>query len=286
MLRSVLLTFGVLTNMLSGAQDLSGFWRGKLTMGSGGCFPVYQIELQLRMEGNQIVGRSYHFSDSSNFISDDITGSWDPAQQVAIIRETGIVRFRIKEDCVPCLKNYELRFLSNNRSRSKESQLRGDWYTPSGRAIDGRTPCTPGSIILTRSDQSAFPDPDLSKKKPTKKIDQLIQEIRLDSTEVQLALYDNGQIDGDTVSVFVNQKPVIEHKMLRSQPIELRIKVDPENPLKEVVMVGENLGQIPPNTALMIITTKTDRFQLYLTADGEKNAMIRFIYDPAATRKN
>jgi hypothetical protein len=49
--------------------------------------------------------------------------------------------------------------------------------------------------------------------------------------------------------------------------------------------VGENLGQIPPNTALMVVTTSTQRYQLYLTADDQKNALVRFIYDPTAAKK-
>lgn len=269
-----------------GAQDISGFWRGKLVMGVGGCFPVYQIELQLTVTGGQITGKAYHFSDSSNFISDAIVGTWDSTTKTAMIRETGIVTFRIKEECVPCLKTYELSLHTGGGNRVKEIQLRGNWSTPSGRAIDGRTPCAPGSIVLTRFERSSFPTPSTPRIQATKKIDQLVQEIRIDSGEVQLALYDNGQIDGDTVSVFVNKKPVIQHQMLKTQPLTLKVKVDASNPLQEVVMVGENLGQIPPNTALMIVTTHNNRYQLYLTADEHKNAMVRFIYDPTPTKKN
>jgi hypothetical protein len=268
------------------AQDISGIWRGKLVMGVGGCFPVYQIELQLTVTGGKISGKAYHFSDSSNFISDEIVGTWDSTSKTAMIRETGIVTFRIKEECVPCLKTYELSFHTGGGNRVKEIQLRGNWSTPSGRAIDGRTPCSPGSIVLTRYERSSFPESSAPRPAITKKIDQLVQEIRIDSGEVRLALYDNGQIDGDTVSVFVNKKAVIQHQMLKTQPLTLDLKVDASNPLQEVVMVGENLGQIPPNTALMIVTTRNNRYQLYLTADEQKNALVRFIYDPAPAKKN
>jgi hypothetical protein len=43
-------------------------------------------------------------------------------------------------------------------------------------------------------------------------------------------------------------------------------------------MVGDNLGSIPPNTALMIVNANDKRYQLYLTSDDKKNAMVRFIY--------
>jgi hypothetical protein len=73
--------------------------------------------------------------------------------------------------------------------------------------------------------------------------------------------------------------------MLKIQPLKLEVLIDPKHPLQEVVMVGENLGQIPPYTALMVVTTSTQRYQLYLTADDQKNALVRFIYDPTAAKK-
>ncbi len=284
MYRFALLFVLLIASGVGHAQDPSGIWKGKLTMGTGGCFPVYQIELQLTIRDGQITGNAYHFSDSSNFIRDEIVGTWDSVKKIARIRETGIVTFRINEDCVPCLKNYELTMHTGSGNRVREVQLRGSWSTPSGRAIDGRTPCAPGSIVLSRMERSSFPASAAVPRSPAPKIDELVREIRLDSGLVHLALYDNGQIDGDTVSVYVNRKAVVLHQMLRTQPITLDIKIEPNKAVQDVVMVGENLGTIPPNTALMVVTTRTDRYQLYLTADDRKNALVRFIYDPKAPK--
>jgi len=44
-------------------------------------------------------------------------------------------------------------------------------------------------------------------------------------------------------------------------------------------MVAENLGDIPPNTALLIITAGNKRYSLYLTSTEKKNAQVRFIYE-------
>jgi hypothetical protein len=57
------------------------------------------------------------------------------------------------------------------------------------------------------------------------------------------------------------------------------IKIDLKKKEQEVIMVGENLGTIPPNTALMIVDAGDKRYQLYLTSDETKNAMVRFIYE-------
>ncbi len=280
------LSFWILLALSGQTQEISGFWRGKLITGPGGCFPVYQTELQLNCVGDEIRGKAYHFSDSSNYISNDIVGVWDSVKRIALLRETGIVTFRLKEECVPCLKNYEFTLSAGTSENLKELQLRGKWSTPSGRAIDGRTPCAPGSILLTRFEKSVFPASPTAKPTPPKKIDQLVQEIRLDSGEVQLAFYDNGQIDGDTISVYINKKPLIVHQLLRAEPIILKLWIDSKQPVREIVMVGENMGQIPPNTALMIVTTRQERHQVYLTADEKKNALVRLIYERGNIQKN
>ena len=39
--------------MTAAAQDVSGFWKGTLTM-TGGCFPVNHIELQIDVSGTSL----------------------------------------------------------------------------------------------------------------------------------------------------------------------------------------------------------------------------------------
>jgi hypothetical protein len=111
----------------------------------------------------------------------------------------------------------------------------------------------------------------------------LVREIKLDSCVAEIEFFDNGQIDGDTISVYVNNRPIVYRQMLRAQSIPIRLSIDSKRKVQEVVMVGENLGTIPPNTALMIIKAGKERYQLYLTADDKQNAMVRFIYEPQKT---
>jgi hypothetical protein len=44
-------------------------------------------------------------------------------------------------------------------------------------------------------------------------------------------------------------------------------------------MVAENLGKIPPNTALMIMQIKDKRYELRVMTNESKNASIRFVLD-------
>lgn len=266
----------------SPAQDINGIWRGKLVMAPSGCFPVYNIELQLQVAGSRITGTAYHFSDSLNFVKENFEGTWNRDSNLILIKEIGIVTFRIKEDCVPCIKTYRLSYHRGGGNVVTEEQLRGSWSTPTGKAIDGKTVCDPGTLVLTRFEKAAF-KPEL--KLPlslTGRKAELVREIKVDTGTVKIDFYDNGQIDGDTVSVYVNSMPVVSNRMLKTQPISVNVRVSLKQTVQEVIMVGENLGSIPPNTALMIVTAGTKRYQLYLTSDEKKNAMVRFIYEKPA----
>ena len=279
MIRQFIISVCLLAGLFASSQDINGIWKGKLIMAPSGCFPVYNIELQLQVAGTRITGTAYHFSDSLNYVKENFEGVHNRDSNQIVIKEIGIVTFKIKEDCVPCIKTYILKYHRGGGNVVTEEQLRGTWATPTGKAMDGKTICEPGTIVLTRFEKATFkPElrlpPSLTKRKA-----ELVKEIKVDTGSIQIDFYDNGQIDGDTISVYVNNMPVVSNRMLKTQPISLTVKIDPLRPLQEVIMVGENLGSIPPNTALMIITAGTKRYQLYLTSDEQKNAMVRFVYE-------
>jgi len=105
---------------------------------------------------------------------------------------------------------------------------------------------------------------------------EIVQEIELDVDEVMIRLYDNGEVDGDSVSIFMNNKPIKIHQRLTNQPIEFSIPLDSLLEYVEISMVAENLGTIPPNSALMVVEAGTRRYEIRLTSTLEKSATVRF----------
>ena len=276
MKRSFLLFAIVLFTGVAMSQDLNGIWKGRVVMAPSGCFPVYNIELQIQMAGSKLTGVSYHFSDSLNYIRENFEGNFNKDSNTANIQENGIITFRIKEDCVPCVKTFKLTYHKGGGNVVTEEQLRGTW---TGKATDNKTICEPGTVVLQRFERSTF-KPEL--KLPatlTKRKAELVKEIKVDTGTIRIDFYDNGQIDGDTISVYANNMPVVSNKRLTGQPVSMTVKIDLKRTEQEVIMVGENLGSIPPNTALMIVNAGEKRYQLYLTSDEQKNAMVRFIYE-------
>ena len=104
----------------------------------------------------------------------------------------------------------------------------------------------------------------------------LVKKIETEPGEIKINLYDNGEIDGDTVSIYHNNKLVRSHLRLSQKPISITIGINASQPYHELIMVAENLGSIPPNTSVMIITTPANRYQVFISSSEQKNAKVVF----------
>jgi hypothetical protein len=136
-------------------------------------------------------------------------------------------------------------------------------------------------------------NPALDKKTPQVKIkepvmvpmvlknreNELVQTFTVNSNEITISLYDNGTIDHDTVSVYLDKKLVLSKKMLTAAPLTVKVSMDDTNAYHELVMVAENLGEIPPNTSLMVIKAGDKSYEVRITSTEQKNAMVIFKYE-------
>ena len=244
------------STFFSAAQDLSGFWKGSLTL--RGCFPDNNIELQIKIQGENVAGDSYHYQDINNYVKKKFSGQYNADTKTIALQESIVTTYHIPQNCVICIKKYDLQYSRNGN----EEKLSGNW---TGNILNTGASCSSGAIVLTRIKESAFKE---------------VPEIKVDTGTIRLDFYDNGEIDGDSITVLVNKRVVLTHQRLTAKPITAYIKIDPQNTFQEVEMVAENLGSIPPNTALLLITAGEKRYRLFLSSTEAKSAMVRFVYDP------
>lgn len=103
--------------------------------------------------------------------------------------------------------------------------------------------------------------------------------IKTRSDSVLVELYDNGVFDQDSVSVFFNKKLLAYKQVLQTnKPIRFYVKLQHAPEKNELIMVAENLGLMPPNSALMIITdADRKRNEVYVTSDLQHNSVIYII---------
>lgn len=94
---------------------------------------------------------------------------------------------------------------------------------------------------------------------------------------IRVALYDNGEIDGDSVSLYMNNELVARHVLLSVNAKVIMVPIDKSIPVNRLVLFAENLGRLPPNTALMEVTVHGKTYNLFLSTDYKKNASVEFL---------
>ena len=94
---------------------------------------------------------------------------------------------------------------------------------------------------------------------------------------IELRFYDNAEIDGDSIALFMNNTLVFKNIRLTDQPYTIKFAVSSLQSDNELVMVAENLGSIPPNTSLMIAIVGDKRYEARLQSTVHSSALIRFI---------
>ena len=107
---------------------------------------------------------------------------------------------------------------------------------------------------------------------------ELMKALIVNSPDVTIKIFDNGTIDDDTISVYLDKKLILSKKRLTASPLVIQLKMDEVNSEHELVMVADNLGRIPPNTSLMIVEAGDQRFDVRITSTEQKNALVRFKY--------
>lgn len=122
-------------------------------------------------------------------------------------------------------------------------------------------------------------EPSLVKKMTDRKQSEQ-SRIAISTNHLNIKVYDNGEIDNDTVSIFYNKKLLISHKRLSTKPIELNIELDPNTSIHEITLFADNLGSIPPNTALVVVTAGNRHYELRSKASLDENAVLVFEYKP------
>lgn len=138
--------------------------------------------------------------------------------------------------------------------------------------VPGNSPGKPGKIITATNREPnkeiALPPVLATRSNP------VVRTIETGPGELLVELYDNGQVDGDTVSIYHNNKLLLSGAGLSEKPLKFKILVDAANPHHELIMVAENLGSIPPNTSLMLVTSASNRYEVFISSSQTKNAKI------------
>ncbi len=102
-----------------------------------------------------------------------------------------------------------------------------------------------------------------------------IDELVIESDSLQITLYDNGEVDGDTVSIILNGQAIVSRQGLSASAFRKTIYITQElGDSIQLVMYAENLGSLPPNSGLLIVDYDNRRKEIRFSGDLSKNAAI------------
>src|SRR5690606_10740994 len=106
---------------------------------------------------------------------------------------------------------------------------------------------------------------------------ELVIEIPISGDSIELRFYDNAEIDGDSISLFLNNKLIFSHIRLLGSAYTVMLAVNELQETNELIMVAENLGSIPPNTSYMVAIVDGRRYEARLESTEGSSAMVRFV---------
>jgi len=151
-------------------------------------------------------------------------------------------------------------------------------------AVAINQPVSPGQ---TKPKIKASPLKEEIKKEPTapltveqkfsNRIKTLQTIIPITGDSIELRFYDNAEIDGDSIALFLNNSLLMQHIGLTDRAHTIKIAVNALEDDNELVMVAENLGSIPPNTSLMVAQVGDKRYEARLQSSEGSSALVRFV---------
>lgn len=105
----------------------------------------------------------------------------------------------------------------------------------------------------------------------------LVQQLELHTDNLELRIFDNGIIDDDTIALFINKEKIRSFYKLKSESLSLDYLADNLPDTIDIVMVAQNMGFIPPNTAVMEMVMNDKVYTIGLESTDSTSAMVRII---------
>jgi len=283
-------------------QSVDGYWYGNANVRVRSSANNYLVELILKQNGNNVTGvLNYYFKNT--FRSMPVRGTYNPHTRLVFIKEVPVSYYgsfmNMDVDCI-------MDFAATLRVARIGSSLRGSFeslpkYKYTCPRIDfnlklSKDATNQDSLIraiksLKESYQVWTPQENDTlvavtiqprkvinyyvSNKLKERENELINEISVRADSVQIDFYDNGEIDGDSISVFFNNQLIAFNQKLSTRAIHFELPLDTNLDYNEITMFADNLGAFPPNTALMVVTDGDKKHEVRLSSTFTKNATVR-----------
>lgn len=301
-MKKILLAAGLFLSIQSQAQTVFGYWYGYANVKTKVAASNYLVELILQPEKGYVKGiLNYYFKNT--YRSLQVKGNYNNASRQLNLYDIPVTYFGSNTQMeVDCMMN----LLATLRVAQAGSVLQGSFK---GQP-DYQYTCPDINFTLTLNSDVSVRDSVLKAIREYKetyqvwtpgdkdtlrqvtiiqrKVSNLVvesqykqrenvinNEIEVESDSLTVDFYDNGEVDGDSISVFFNNQLLAFYQRLSTKAIHFDLVLDSAKEFNELSMFADNLGSIPPNTALMIVSDGKKRHEIRMTSNLERNAVLR-----------
>jgi hypothetical protein len=301
-MKKILLLAAIFITLHSSSQSVFGYWYGYANVNVNKSADNYLVELILQPEKGYVKGiLNYYFRNT--YRSLQVKGNYNSATREVNLYNVPVTYYGSATNLeVDCIMNFRgvLRVaqagskligqfvgLPENRYVCAEINfnltLNGDISKKDSvlKAIreyketyqvwkPSATDTLPAITVIQRKIVNYVVENQFKERENT-----ISDEIEVDSDSLKVDFYDNGEIDGDSISVFFNNQLLASSQILSARAVHFDLKLDPARPTNELSMFADNLGSIPPNTALMIVDDGKKKYEIRLTSNLQKNGTVR-----------
>ncbi|MFZ1333709.1 MAG: hypothetical protein WAR83_16065 [Flavobacteriales bacterium] len=110
----------------------------------------------------------------------------------------------------------------------------------------------------------------------------LLTTLNAKSRRITIEVWDNAEVDGDTISVLLNDRYVLFGHALTKR--KERIVIDMPSDYNILEFVAHNEGRVAPNTASCTVNAGYGKKELLIRTSNEKNTTIEINYEPKLSR--
>lgn len=245
------------------AQEVNGRWTGNYSKRLGNPKSlVFEIFLS---DDSIISGSSHLYYNNQNYEHHAIIGKFNKADSSIKFSES------LQESSRGA---YEVAYDMKFKETDSTYILTGKWFPK--KAFFLFLPIWNG-VYVTKPKMIKEPIKLGSVLNRQSSIQKFIEIKASEKDSIKISVYDNGTVDNDTISMYFNDSLIINQKMISATPISFYISLSNNIQFQKIKLIADNLGTIPPNTALLIIETKKKRYEVNLNSDLKQNGVVEFV---------
>jgi len=308
-MKNLLITLLVLTSFSASAQVVSGLYAGQLYNDTTKMFQKYEValsEYRGKITGYSyttfVVNDTFYYGirtvkatkkEGKLIIEDDkmIVNNFpeSPAKRVhrtstialaevdTVTNLTGRWQTNRTKEYYAVTGSLEARRDNDSTQSALIDHLKELKLIPSGNAAMQATANT-NKNSTKKETQASKPAKEVSTPPTTlsylERQNKIIETIETGSDSLSFSFYDNGVVDGDIISVYLNGQNVVDKALLKESATKKTVAIPKTDEDIVLLLVAETLGTIPPNTGLLIIHDGTKRYEVRFSADLQTNASI------------